>query len=81
MSKLAELIRELEPFEAKPQGSLRINVDEIKAILAALRRVEKLEAALKCIRDAKAFGADVDALDDLIRDNRQTARQALTGEA
>jgi hypothetical protein len=41
LNKLADLIRSLEPFEHKRAGSLRIGVDEIRAILSALRRVEK----------------------------------------
>jgi len=81
MSKLAELIRSLEPFEHKRAGSLRIGVDEIRTILSALRRVEKLEAALRKIEQSAGMNGERGTTGDGHQQAIQDARQALTGEA
>jgi len=45
-SELAALTKALELYEGKASGSLRIDVSEVRTILSALRRVEKMEGAL-----------------------------------
>lgn len=45
-SELAALTKALELYEGKASGSLRIDVSEVRTILSALRRVEKMEEAL-----------------------------------
>lgn len=49
----------------------------LSRIQAAEERAEGLIKTLTTIRDLKAFGADADALEDLVADIRQYARAAL----
>lgn len=87
MSELARLIKDLEPYEAKGFGSLRIDVAEIKLILQALRDGEKMREALAQIEQGPGpilsgspgplFGA---GFSSGAKWAAELARQALTGE-
>lgn len=51
LNKLADLIKNLEPFEDKRAGSLRIGVDEVRQILTTLRQAGKMREAGQTILD------------------------------
>lgn len=67
--------------QAQEEFQALTNPEETISLLARLQaaeeRAEKLVKTLVTIRDLKAFGADADALADLIVDIRQYARAAL----
>jgi hypothetical protein len=68
----------LNSYGDGPERYVGVLLDFSPADQALALAAPVMMKALISIQDAQAFGADADALDDLIRDLRATARAAIS---